>query len=114
MKKFTVSRATGKSSKVELVVDRKVVDHAYIDAENPIAFFSAEFVELDGKGDEGETLEETVAKKKRESNIKKAEALLSEFFRLLATINETDPEVVEELLDIFVESIKESKAGTGE
>ena len=104
MSKVTFSRTDGKRSKVELVVDRKVVDQAYISAEDPVAFFSAEYVDMTDKEDAGETLSEKI----REKNIRRAEAYLCEFFQLLARINETDPEAVQELLEIIIESAEGS------
>jgi len=111
MSKLTFSKAAGKRSKVELVVDRRVVDQAYIDAENPIAFFSAEYMDLEDKNDEGGSVESKILGKKRESNLRRAESYLCEFFKLLAEINETDPEAVDELLEILTEAVEASTAG---
>ena len=114
MSKLTFSKAENKRSKVELVVDRKVVEQAYIDEDNPLAFFSAEFVNMEDQADGSTSVEHAVEKKKRESNVRRAEAYLCEFFKLLAIINETDPDAVEELLEILIASVESSKAGTAE
>ena len=114
MSKLTFSKADGKRSKVELVVDRKVVDQAYIDEKNPLAFFTAEYVNMADRTEGDMSVERMVEKKKCESNMRKAEAYLCEFFRLLAIIRETDPDAVEELLEILTESLEASKAGISE
>ena len=114
MSKLTFTRTDGKRSKVELVVDRKVVDQAYIDEKDPLAFFTAEYVNMEDQAGNSEAIEAEVEKKKRALNLKRAEAYLCEFFKLLVRINETDPEAVEELMEILIESVEATKAGTDE
>lgn len=109
MSKMTFSKASEKGSKAELVVDRKVVDQAYINAENPIVFFSAEFVDMNDADSE-----EKINEKIRECNIRRARAMITALFNLMAKIVETDLDAVEELLGILKEAVDASSVSDPE
>lgn len=94
----TYSFTSLKQSKAELVIDRKVVDQIILNAENPVAIFTAEYINPAAVSKNGESVASAMAKARQENSLRFARMLLTEFIRVVSEIDETDPLAVDAML----------------
>lgn len=107
MYKVSFSHTGLKRSKAELVIDRKVVDQAIIDADNPVAVFVAEYIDAGAGADVfGGSAAGAVSQARQKNSLYLARMLLAEFLQLVAEIDETDPESVDDLLSELSNAFK--------
>ena len=102
----TFSLTEKKRSRVELVVDRHVVDRAVIDSKNPVAVFVAEYADPFSHMVNGESYSDTVARVRRESNIRVARMLWERFCELVSEIDKTDHKAADALLNSIADSME--------